>query len=122
MTVDKKIVNPNCINASNPYHVCADYCLSRASKQGQTKGVRVGSKQLPSKYVNMKGGNSNSNSNINFNGHSKCKNASNPYHKCAEYCFTTPNHDQQPKKGWSVLSCSQQNLQCISLFVCFVFL
>ncbi|XP_039142270.1 myb-like protein I [Dioscorea cayenensis subsp. rotundata] len=99
--VDKKIANPNCKNASNPYHVCAEYCLSKASNQGQTKGVTVGSKQ-PSKYLNIKGGNSNpnsnSNSNINFSGNSKCKNASNPYHKCAEYCFNTPNHDQQPKK------------------------
>ncbi|KAJ0989865.1 hypothetical protein J5N97_008221 [Dioscorea zingiberensis] len=94
LIVDKKNVNPNCKNASNPYHVCGSYCLSSVPKKGQIKGVTVGSNQT-SGNVNMAGGNFNSNSNSN----SKCKHASNPYHKCSEYCFKSPNHVQQPKRA-----------------------
>jgi pre-mRNA-splicing factor SYF2 len=53
---------PDCVNSSNPYHECSDYCLRQIvkSREDNHRWSRV---------------------------HPDCINASNPYHVCSEYCF-----------------------------------
>ncbi|KAJ0964442.1 hypothetical protein J5N97_029564 [Dioscorea zingiberensis] len=68
---DRK-VHPDCINASNPYHHCLDYCFSKiAEAKAQEQHQYSGRNQVPTERT----------------VHPKCINASNPYHECVEYCF-----------------------------------
>ncbi|THU57136.1 hypothetical protein C4D60_Mb03t00320 [Musa balbisiana] len=65
--------HPDCINASNPYHECAEYCFKRIS-EAKSHADEVenedSSKEPEERTV-----------------HPDCVNASNPYHECSEYCF-----------------------------------
>ncbi|XP_008808126.1 uncharacterized protein LOC103720282 [Phoenix dactylifera] len=72
-------VDPKCINASNPYHICADYCFQKMHEKERAKTgkpVVVGGQKKDG--LNML---------ERRDVHPKCVKASNPYHKCAEYCF-----------------------------------
>ncbi|KAG0474974.1 hypothetical protein HPP92_014660 [Vanilla planifolia] len=87
-------VNPECKNASNPYHVCAEYCFQGIPERAKPGH---GTKQEKPK----ESGNIMSNADerrLNPN----CRHASNPYHKCAEYCFQNVPEDiphAVPNKG-----------------------
>ncbi|XP_057966454.1 uncharacterized protein LOC131156632 isoform X2 [Malania oleifera] len=81
-TTKERKVHPDCLNASNPYHVCAQYCFERIAKSNAQMDkketgncVGVEDSRLPKKLANGRG------------VHPDCVNASNPYHVCAEYCF-----------------------------------
>ncbi|WOK98320.1 pre-mRNA-splicing factor syf2 [Canna indica] len=66
-------VHPDCINASNPYHECVEYCFKRiaeAKSDADEKGNNDISKEPEERTI-----------------HPDCINASNPYHDCGEYCF-----------------------------------
>ncbi|KAK8947707.1 hypothetical protein KSP40_PGU015026 [Platanthera guangdongensis] len=72
----KRTVDPLCVNASNPFHQCADYCSRRSSHDGQSpsKGVKIGGTKETVVAVD------------NRKVNPSCPNASNPFHQCAEYC------------------------------------
>ncbi|KAI0501093.1 hypothetical protein KFK09_019311 [Dendrobium nobile] len=72
-------VSPECKFASNPYHVCAEYCFQKAVETEQhVEVMKLKSlKELKNLVSNKK----------ITSGHTQCEYASNPYHKCAEYCF-----------------------------------
>ncbi|ONK58884.1 uncharacterized protein A4U43_C08F720 [Asparagus officinalis] len=68
--------HPDCINASNPYHECVDYChkkIAEAKERADAEKIeseKDAAKKLEERTV-----------------HPDCVNASNPYHECSEYCF-----------------------------------
>ncbi|CAL9181215.1 unnamed protein product [Musa hybrid cultivar] len=65
--------HPDCINASNPYHECVEYCFKRiaeANSHADEEENKDSSKEPEERTV-----------------HPDCVNASNPYHECSEYCF-----------------------------------
>ncbi|XP_073011641.1 uncharacterized protein [Typha latifolia] len=66
-------VYPDCINASNPYHDCVDYCLKKIAeaKQKLAESEELSRKDPPEERT----------------VHPDCINASNPYHECSEFCF-----------------------------------
>ncbi|XP_072967574.1 uncharacterized protein [Typha angustifolia] len=75
---ENRTVDPRCKKASNPYHVCTENCLNRSSQMEHVNGVKPVSTAKESngrldmvekRYVNP-----------------NCVNASNPYHRCSEYC------------------------------------
>ncbi|KAG8074656.1 hypothetical protein GUJ93_ZPchr0006g41384 [Zizania palustris] len=59
---------PECINSSNPFHECSDYCLRKIAEERK----RLDDEQRPPQDRTF---------------HPDCINASNPYHVCSEYCF-----------------------------------
>ncbi|XP_052160718.1 uncharacterized protein LOC127778102 isoform X1 [Oryza glaberrima] len=59
---------PECINSSNPFHECSDYCLRKIAEAKE----RIEDEQRPP---------------VDRTVHPDCINASNPYHVCSEYCF-----------------------------------
>ncbi|XP_074569192.1 uncharacterized protein LOC141825706 [Curcuma longa] len=73
-------VDPSCRNASNPFHHCADYCRTRTprAKEQREENRAVITERKEDKKTEKAGMEI-----INPN----CANASNPYHKCADYCF-----------------------------------
>lgn len=74
-----KKVDPKCVNASNPYHVCTDCCFQKMHEKDQAergKPIVVGGQMINSLNVQER-----------RDVHPECVHASNPYHKCAEYCF-----------------------------------
>ncbi|URD77893.1 hypothetical protein MUK42_02175 [Musa troglodytarum] len=78
--IAERNVNSSCLNATNPYHQCAEYCSPRKSKEvkGQNKeksSVENGVKMQDNRMVQRE------------QIHTNCVNASNPYHKCVEHCF-----------------------------------
>nr|CAD1830943.1 unnamed protein product [Ananas comosus var. bracteatus] len=108
-------VNPECPNASNPFHRCAEYCAPRSpaaaaaaaaatakpriespksdpngdrtrTRDEKRRGRRGGSGGLPL-YVFLQNGSTGETRKVD----SRCPNASNPFHVCAEYCFTKLN-------------------------------
>ncbi|RWW82015.1 hypothetical protein BHE74_00009547 [Ensete ventricosum] len=65
-------VNPDCVNASNPFHVCADIeNLNFVVVAAQNGERREGDRGMVVAERNVD---------------PPCRNASNPYHQCAEYC------------------------------------
>ncbi|PKU85857.1 uncharacterized protein LOC110108351 isoform X1 [Dendrobium catenatum] len=72
-------VNPECKYASNPYHVCSEYCLQKAPERVQA-GQAMNPKNLKERKKIV---NTTERTGVNPN----CRFASNPYHKCSEYCF-----------------------------------
>lgn len=68
-------VDPRCPNASNPFHMCAQYCFDHLIETTQTSATKSDKKKgkAVSKEVERE---------INPD----CANASNPYHKCGEHC------------------------------------
>ncbi|KAH7692917.1 pre-mRNA-splicing factor SYF2 protein [Dioscorea alata] len=72
MERSQRKVHPDCINASNPYHNCLDYCFSKiAEAKAQEQHQYTERNREPAERT----------------VHPKCINASNPYHECVEYCF-----------------------------------
>lgn len=64
---------PECVNSSNPYHECSDYCLRKIAEARQRLDDEVpDSWKRPPEERTV---------------HPDCVNASNPYHDCSEYCF-----------------------------------
>ncbi|PKA52174.1 hypothetical protein AXF42_Ash014111 [Apostasia shenzhenica] len=78
LTAEKK-VNYECKNASNPFHVCAEYCFQKAPESDHP-GQVAKFKKLKEKKNEFSIGDR-----TGVNPH--CKYASNPFHRCAEYCF-----------------------------------
>ncbi|XP_042375718.1 uncharacterized protein LOC121969601 isoform X2 [Zingiber officinale] len=71
-------VDPDCVNASNPFHVCADYCAQRA------RGLMSGN--TGTKLAHKGGKRSEGIVFANRIVDPSCPNASNPFHECADYC------------------------------------
>jgi pre-mRNA-splicing factor SYF2 len=64
---------PECINSSNPFHECSDYCLRKIAEARQRLDDEVpDSWKRPPEERTV---------------HPDCTNASNPYHDCSDYCF-----------------------------------
>ncbi|XP_052160516.1 uncharacterized protein LOC127777934 [Oryza glaberrima] len=65
---------PDCINSSNPYHECSDYCLRQIveAREDNHRWSRV---------------------------HPHCINASNPYHACSNFCFRRIIHAKPSPAG-----------------------
>ncbi|KAK3131250.1 hypothetical protein QOZ80_6BG0504070 [Eleusine coracana subsp. coracana] len=64
---------PECINSSNPFHECSDYCIRKIAEARQRLDDEVpDSSKCPPEERTL---------------HPDCINASNPYHDCSEYCF-----------------------------------
>ncbi|KAL0912974.1 hypothetical protein M5K25_016398 [Dendrobium thyrsiflorum] len=72
-------VNPECKYASNPYHVCSEYCFQKAPERVQA-GQAMNLKNLKERKKIVK---TTERTGVNPD----CRFASNPYHKCSEYCF-----------------------------------
>ncbi|KAG2608463.1 translation initiation factor IF-2-like isoform X2 [Panicum virgatum] len=68
-------VDPRCPHASNPFHMCAQYCFDHLNETAQTSATKSDKKKgkAVSKEVKRE---------INPG----CTNASNPYHECGEHC------------------------------------
>ena len=62
---------PECINSSNPYHECSDYCLRKIAEARQRLADELPDSRPPEQRT----------------VHPDCINAPNPYHECSEYCF-----------------------------------
>ncbi|XP_006656479.1 uncharacterized protein LOC102717443 [Oryza brachyantha] len=69
-------VDPRCPNASNPFHICAQYCFDHLNEVGQKNTSKPDSKKGKAVLKAEQTGEINPD----------CANASNPYHKCGEYC------------------------------------
>ncbi|XP_020582029.1 uncharacterized protein LOC110025739 isoform X2 [Phalaenopsis equestris] len=95
----RRSVDPLCVNASNPFHQCSDYCVQR-NHDGKSplKGTKFGGKK--EKVVVM------DNRKVNLS----CPNASNPFHQCAEYCSKRSVGAGQHKRGSSGGSTSKGGL------------
>jgi len=71
-------VDPRCPNASNPFHMCAQYCFDHLSETAQTSAAK--SDKRRGKGVSEDEGRGETKTNPG------CANASNPYHKCGDQC------------------------------------
>ncbi|XP_062229800.1 uncharacterized protein LOC133927373 isoform X2 [Phragmites australis] len=69
-------VDPRCPNASNPFHLCAQYCFDHLNETAQTSATKSDKKK----------GNAVSKEEQRGEINPDCVNASNPYHTCGEYC------------------------------------
>ncbi|KAL6603502.1 hypothetical protein ACP70R_043863 [Stipagrostis hirtigluma subsp. patula] len=77
---------PECINSSNPYHECSDYCLRKiAEARERVADEQPDAWQGPPEQRTV---------------HPECINASNPYHECTEYCFKRiADAKSEPERG-----------------------
>lgn len=68
--------HPDCINSSNPYHECVDYCYNKiaGAKERADAQKLESEKDIENKLEER-------------TVHPDCINASNPYHECSEFCF-----------------------------------
>ncbi|KAL5223744.1 hypothetical protein ABZP36_010383 [Zizania latifolia] len=69
-------VDPRCPNASNPFHICAQYCFDHLSETGQKNAGQPDSRKGKAVLKAEQNGEINPD----------CLNSSNPYHKCGQYC------------------------------------
>ncbi|CAL4966446.1 unnamed protein product [Urochloa decumbens] len=69
-------VDPRCPNASNPFHMCAQYCFDQLNEASQTSATKSDKKKGKAVSKEVERGEINPD----------CANASNPYHKCGEQC------------------------------------
>lgn len=69
-------VDPRCPNASNPFHICAQYCFDHLNETGQKDTSKPDSRKGKAVVKAEQTGEINPD----------CVNASNPYHKCGEHC------------------------------------
>ncbi|XP_020257740.1 uncharacterized protein LOC109834202 isoform X2 [Asparagus officinalis] len=77
--VDGRKVDPYCINASNPFHRCGDYCTNKTKDvERQIRTGKTAQNGELSKEVRKIGGGSKVDP--------TCANASNPFHQCTEHC------------------------------------
>ncbi|KAJ0967973.1 hypothetical protein J5N97_024890 [Dioscorea zingiberensis] len=79
--------HPECPNASNPFHICAHYCSQTSPNGATTKPSPIEVLRSVVSRVKAKEGGA-----LKVLGEAKgvdprCVNASNPFHKCADYCF-----------------------------------
>ncbi|XP_034903274.1 uncharacterized protein [Populus alba] len=74
-------VHPDCMNASNPYHECGVACLERISQ-----GKRRKEKKQSDYHNGVNEGWSSKNKDEERRAQPTCPKASNPYHKCEEFC------------------------------------
>ncbi|PKU61855.1 pre-mRNA-splicing factor syf2 [Dendrobium catenatum] len=72
---NKARVHPECINASNPYHECVDYCYKKIAEAKALEAEKLDEDQDVVKDPEER------------QVHPDCINASNPYHECSEFCF-----------------------------------
>ncbi|KAJ4776871.1 Pre-mRNA-splicing factor syf2 [Rhynchospora pubera] len=63
--------HPDCINSSNPYHECSDYCYRKIAEAKAKLEEQASLTKPPAERT----------------VHPACINASNPYHECTDYCF-----------------------------------
>ncbi|KAJ6809310.1 putative pre-mRNA-splicing factor syf2 [Iris pallida] len=73
MEGEGKKVHPDCINSSNPYHECVEFCfkkIAEAKQRADQQKIEAEEKEPKERTV-----------------HPDCVNASNPYHECTEFCF-----------------------------------
>ncbi|PKA66383.1 hypothetical protein AXF42_Ash007080 [Apostasia shenzhenica] len=100
-------VNPECPNASNPFHICAEYCPHGAPKSMIVKNLNgVGGKEIGAKMQVRAAapngvGSKDNGEKIEGRGRAVdplCVNASNPFHECANYCTRrSPDGKISPK-------------------------
>uniref|UniRef100_A0A0A9DFQ5 Uncharacterized protein n=1 Tax=Arundo donax TaxID=35708 RepID=A0A0A9DFQ5_ARUDO len=69
-------VNPRCPNASNPFHMCAQYCFDHLNETAQTSATKSDKKKGKAVSKEEQRGEVNPD----------CVNASNPDHTSGEYC------------------------------------
>ncbi|XP_066377270.1 uncharacterized protein [Miscanthus floridulus] len=69
-------VDPRCPNASNPFHVCAQYCFDHLSETAQTSATKSDKRRGKDVSKDEQRGEINPD----------CVNTSNPYHKCGDHC------------------------------------
>ncbi|KAK3134542.1 hypothetical protein QOZ80_6AG0550510 [Eleusine coracana subsp. coracana] len=69
-------VDPRCPNASNPFHICAQYCFDHLNEAAQTNATKSDKKKGQAASKEVQRGEINPD----------CANASNPYHQCGEHC------------------------------------
>ncbi|RWW11007.1 hypothetical protein BHE74_00025738 [Ensete ventricosum] len=85
MEMERK-VNPDCINASNPFHVCGESCVQRSygsNTRSPLLNLVAGAAQAGNRRKEDRG-NIAAERNVDLS----CPNASNPYHQCGGYCFS----------------------------------
>lgn len=84
----RRNVDPLCVNASNPYHVCAEYCTNKRTMNTARKPTW--------------GGRSDKKEGLDIGQNRKvdprCVNASNPYHVCADNCFQKMHEKGQAER------------------------
>lgn len=69
-------VDPRCPYASNPFHMCAQYCFDHLSETAQTSATKSDKRRGKGISTDEQRGEINTD----------CVNASNPYHKCGDHC------------------------------------
>ncbi|KAL4318867.1 hypothetical protein GQ457_18G018440 [Hibiscus cannabinus] len=72
--MEEQRVHPDCINASNPFHECVEYCFRKIAEAKARKDKSETDKPRDIKMEEQR-------------VHPDCINASNPFHECVEYCF-----------------------------------
>ncbi|CAL9131262.1 unnamed protein product [Musa acuminata var. zebrina] len=93
-------VNPGCINASNPFHVCGEYCVRRshgANPRSPLLDLAGAAAQVGYRRKEDRG-----NIAAERNVALSCPNASNPYHQCGGYCSSrnpTVNGQKKEKRS-----------------------
>ncbi|TVU07640.1 hypothetical protein EJB05_43202 [Eragrostis curvula] len=69
-------VDPRCPNASNPFHMCAQYCFDHLNEAAHADATQSDKKKGKAISKEVQRGEINPD----------CANASNPYHQCGEHC------------------------------------
>ncbi|XP_078173136.1 uncharacterized protein LOC144566985 isoform X17 [Carex rostrata] len=78
---DSGKVDPRCVNASNPYHECSDNCFKKLQEGHHTVP------NTPDSSTSRKSKGKVQSVERREGVQPDCVNASNPYHKCNNYCF-----------------------------------
>ncbi|KAJ3672574.1 hypothetical protein LUZ60_007295 [Juncus effusus] len=84
-----KTVDPKCKNASNPYHICTNYCVTKMNNEIKRDSTPKSPLSFLSRHSSFSSSSGRSNKTVGENKKvdPKCKNASNPYHECTDRCF-----------------------------------
>ncbi|XP_028549078.1 uncharacterized protein LOC110102095 isoform X2 [Dendrobium catenatum] len=89
-------VHPDCPNATNPFHICAEYC---------PHGPLPRSKNPANKEILVSNGLSSKENGEKVEGGRRrtvdplCVNASNPFHQCSDNCVRRKHDGKSPLKG-----------------------
>ncbi|KAH0463492.1 hypothetical protein IEQ34_008074 [Dendrobium chrysotoxum] len=86
-----------CTYASNPYHVCNEYCSQRAAR---SKDSAVDESLAP-KAVGVE--ENGEKAEVRRNVNPLCGYASNPYHKCTDFCTRRNPNKKSSQKGASFI-------------------
>ncbi|KAJ6843029.1 uncharacterized protein M6B38_299790 [Iris pallida] len=84
-------VRSDCVNASNPFHVCSEYCRGGggghkpSSSSSKLRGGRTPEVTNVEK-INGGGGGGGGGRGEHRHVDPSCPNASNPFHQCSNYC------------------------------------